>query len=75
MSRTARLTLMLWPFGIGAVGVNLFFASLIGSWVGLPVIPPVWAAFVSIPLGLPPTWFFARYIVGLMEKAEEDRPI
>ncbi|WP_199699593.1 hypothetical protein [Notoacmeibacter ruber] len=67
--------MILWPFGAGAVGVNLFFASLIGSWAGLPVISPVWAAIGGIVLGLPSSWIFARYIVGLMEHAEQDRPI
>lgn len=36
-----RLTLILYPFGLGAMAVNLFFAALIGSWLGLPVLTPL----------------------------------
>ena len=36
----------LYPFGAGAMGVNLFFASLIGSWLGWPVLAP-WQAAIG----------------------------
>ncbi|EKE44843.1 hypothetical protein OCGS_1076 [Oceaniovalibus guishaninsula JLT2003] len=65
-----RLTMMLWPFGAGAMAVNLFFASLMGQAIGLPVIPPVWAVAGGAVLGVPATWFFARHIGTLMDKAD-----
>ncbi|MDN5788437.1 NnrT protein [Pseudorhodobacter sp.] len=67
---TLRLSLWLYPFGVGAVAVNLFFASLVGSWVGLPVLSPVQAVIGGLILGFPVAWPFARHIRRLMEKAD-----
>ncbi|MDT8854247.1 NnrT protein [Paracoccaceae bacterium Fryx2] len=65
-----RLTLILYPFGAGAMAVNLFFAALIGSWLGLPVLTPVQAVLGGAVLGIPATWAFARHIRRLMAKAD-----
>ncbi|RGP38986.1 NnrT protein [Pseudotabrizicola alkalilacus] len=65
-----RLTLMLYPFGAGAMAVNLFFASLIWSWVGWPVLTPVQALAGGLVLGVPVTVAFARHIRALMAKAD-----
>ncbi len=40
MTPFLKLFAALYPFGAGAMGVNLFFASLIGSWVGWPALTP-----------------------------------
>lgn len=69
------LTLWLFPLGWGAVAINLFFLSLIGSWVGLPVISPLWAALIAIPLGVPFSWGFARHFRELARRADDDEPI
>lgn len=66
-----RLVAGLYPFGAGAVAVNLFFASLIFSWVGLPVLAPTQAVAGGLILGIPATWAFARHIRRLMAEAEE----
>ncbi|MDP3342266.1 NnrT protein [Frigidibacter sp.] len=65
-----RLTLILYPFGAGAMAVNLFFASLIASWVGWPVLTPVQSVIGGAALGIPATWAFAGHIRRLMEKAD-----
>ncbi len=65
-----RLTLILYPFGAGAMAVNLFFASLIASWIGLPVLTPVQSVMGGAVLGIPATWAFARHIRRLMDKAD-----
>ncbi|SNX72065.1 hypothetical protein SAMN05878503_111106 [Cereibacter ovatus] len=70
MTRQTRVTLWLYPFGAGAAAVNLFFASLILSWVGMPVLSPGWSVIGGIVLGLPATHLFAAHIVRLMQKAE-----
>ncbi|KHQ50919.1 MULTISPECIES: hypothetical protein [Mameliella] len=70
MKPGCMLVAALYPFGMGAVAVNLFFASLIGSWVGLPVLTPWQAVFWGVPLGLPVAWAFAAHIERL--KAEAD---
>lgn len=66
-----RLFLMLYPFGAGAMAVNLFFASLIWSWIGWPVLTPVQSLLGGAVLGVPATWAFARHIRYLMDKADQ----
>lgn len=70
MTPFLKLFAALYPFGAGAMGVNLFFASLIGSWVGWPVLTPWQAVAGGMLIGLPATWAFACHIVRLMKKAE-----
>ena len=65
-----RLTLVLYPFGAGAMAVNLFFASLIWSWVGWPVLTPVQSVLGGLVLGIPATYAFACHIRALMTKAD-----
>lgn len=67
-----KIAAVLYPFGAGAMMVNLFFAGLIASWTGLPVIPPIWSVIGGALLGLPATWFFARHIRELMDRANAD---
>ena len=66
----ARLTLVLYPFGAGAMAVNLFFASLIASWIGWPVLTPVHSVLGGAALGVPATWALAGHIRRLMKRAE-----
>ena len=63
------LVAALTPFGVGAAAVNLFFASLLGSWLGWPVLTPWQAALWGLPLGLPAAWAFARHIEWLKAEA------
>lgn len=65
-----RLTVVLYPFGAGAAGVNLFFASLIWSWIGFPILQPVTAIIGGAFLGVPVTYIFAKHIRKLMDKAK-----
>ncbi|MFT4959549.1 MAG: hypothetical protein ACI92Z_000625 [Paracoccaceae bacterium] len=64
-----RITLVLYPFGAGVMALNVFFASLIGSWIGWPVLAPIPSLAIGAVLGLPTTLWFARYIKGLMRQA------
>lgn len=66
-----RLTLILYPFGAGAMAVNLFFASLIWSWIGWPVLTPVQSVLGGLVVGVPATVAFARHIHGLMAKVDQ----
>ncbi len=63
------MTVAFYPFGAGAAVVNIFFASLIGSWLGLPVLSPVYSVLGGAILGLPLTVLFARHIRRLMDKS------
>jgi hypothetical protein len=64
------LTLALYPFGAGAMAINLYFAGLILSFLDLPVPEPIWALIAGALLGVPATWFFARHIRALMDRAD-----
>ena len=66
----AKITAVLYPFGAGAMALNVFFASLIGASLGLRVLTPVQSLLGGAVLGLPATWIFARHIRNLIAKAE-----
>jgi len=68
---TGRIAFALYPFGAGAAAVNVFFASLIGSWIGGPVASTAWSIGLGCVIGLPATWAFARHIRNLMDLADE----
>jgi hypothetical protein len=61
-----RIALVLYPFGAGAMAVNVFFASLIGSWMGLPILSTGASCIAGAVIGGPATWAFARHIRRLM---------
>ncbi|MZR11618.1 NnrT protein [Maritimibacter sp. DP07] len=65
-----KLNLALYPFGAGAMAVNLFFASLIASWVGWRVLTPYESVVGGFVTGIPVTWAFARHIRNLIARAE-----
>lgn len=67
---TRQIAVALYPFGAGAMAVNVFFASLIGSWAGLPVLSPLSSAIIGAVIGVPATWWFARHIRTLMDAAD-----
>ena len=67
---TRRIALALYPFGAGAAAVNVFFASLIFSWIGGPVASTTWSIGLGCAIGVPATWYFARHIRHLMDVAE-----
>ncbi|WP_299602794.1 NnrT protein [uncultured Tateyamaria sp.] len=68
---TLRIALALYPFGAGAAGVNVFFASLILSWIGGPVASTGWSIMLGCVVGGPATWYFARHIRHLMDVADK----
>lgn len=68
---TRQIALALYPFGAGAMGVNVFFAALIFSWVGGPVLSTGWAFALGCVIGVPATWAFARHIRHLMDVADD----
>lgn len=65
-----RLTLLLYPLGAGAMAVNVFFASLIFNWIGLPVLSTGWSIVLGCIIGAPATWYFSRHIRHLMDVAD-----
>ena len=71
---TAKIAVVLYPFGAGACAINVFFASLIFSWVGGPVAAAAWSIGLGCLIGAPATWYFARHIRRLMTTADEGAP-
>lgn len=67
-----KLTFFLYPFGAGAVAINLFMAGLLAPLIGLTPVDPVWSVVGGIILGVPATWAFARHIRSLMDRADTD---
>jgi hypothetical protein len=52
------------------MGLNVLFASLLLGWLGAPVITPWMAFWVSLPLGLPAAWIYARHLSRLMAEVD-----
>lgn len=72
---SGRIALVLYPFGAAAMAVNVFFASLIGSWIGGPVLTAAWSIGLGAAIAIPATGAFARHIRRLMDSAEpQDTP-
>jgi divalent metal cation (Fe/Co/Zn/Cd) transporter len=72
---TTQIALALYPFAAGAAGVNVFFAFLMGSWIGLPVVTTGWSIIIGCIVGIPVTRVFAGHIRSLMDQAQpKDRP-
>lgn len=65
-----KITLALYPFGAGAAAVNVFFASLILSWIGGPIASTAWSIGLGCLIGAPATWYFACHIRHLMDVAD-----
>ncbi len=65
-----KLGLILWPFATSAVAINLFMLGLLGQAIGLGVLSPMGALWLSLPLGLPATWAAARWVRSLLRQAE-----
>ena len=70
---TPKIALALYPFGAGAAAVNVFFASIIFSWIGGPILSTAWSIGLGCLIGLPATWYFAghiRHLIDLADKTE-----
>ena len=67
---TRTIALVLYPFAAGAMATNVFFASLMASWIGLPVLSSLWSVGLGALIGVPATLAFARHIRTLMDKSE-----
>ncbi|MDF0602863.1 hypothetical protein P1J78_19145 [Psychromarinibacter sp. C21-152] len=65
-----KLAVLMYPFAMPAVAINLFMLGLTGQWVGLPALAPVTALVVSVPLGVPAAWLAGRWCRSLMDQAD-----
>jgi len=65
------LALLMYPLAILAVGVNLFFLSLMGQAIGLEVLSTLHSLIVGVVLGIPVAWLTGRWLRGLIDEAED----
>ena len=65
-----RLALLLYPFVVLAISINLFMLGLLATWLGWPHIPPVPALIASLFLALPANYAATRWIESLIARAE-----
>ena len=65
-----KLAILFYPFAAAAVAINLYMLSLMGRAIGLSAISPVLAIWISIPLGVPATWYAAKWVRNLMDEAD-----
>lgn len=65
-----KLTLLLSPAVIPAVWINLFMASLMTSWLGLPAFSPVQALLWALPLSVPASIAAGRWLRRMLDRAE-----
>ena len=69
--RSWKLRAILWPFVTATVAINLFLLGLLWQAMELPVLAPVMALWLALPLGLPATWVATRWIGGLIDEGEK----
>ncbi|MEO9781022.1 MAG: hypothetical protein ABJH07_25645 [Sedimentitalea sp.] len=65
-----KLALLLYPFAMPAVAINLFMLGLMGQAIGLSALSPELALVVAVPLGVPAAIAAGWWLRGLMDKAD-----
>lgn len=65
------IAVVLYPFAAAAVAINVFLASLLMQAVGLTAISPIWALWISVPLGIPATILFTLWVERLLNEAAD----
>lgn len=69
-----KLALLLYPFSAAAVAINLFMLGLMSQAIGFTALSPIVTVVLSLPLGIPATWFAARWVRRLMDETEDPTP-
>ncbi|MCP5075868.1 MAG: hypothetical protein GY947_21580 [Rhodobacteraceae bacterium] len=63
---------VIYPLAAGAAAVNIFFASLMLPVLNLPTLSPISAVLAGIVTGIPFALVVARWLRGLIDKAEDE---
>ncbi|WBU62785.1 hypothetical protein [Paracoccus aerodenitrificans] len=64
-----KLGLLLYPFVLLAVWINLFMLALIGTWLGLGSLSPVSALLAALVIALPADYAAALWLRSLLDRA------
>lgn len=67
----SRLALLLYPFVVLALWINLFMIALMGTWLGLPSLSPGWALALAVLLGGPVCYAATRWLWRLLDRAAD----
>ncbi len=67
-----RLYLLLYPFTLMAVWINLFMLGLLATWIELPSLSATSALFWAVFVSLPANWAATRWVRSLLDRAAED---
>ena len=65
------LGLLLYPFVMLAVWINLFMLSLLGTWLGLPSLSTLQSLIAAAFVALPADYAATRWVEGLLARAQE----
>ena len=66
-----KLKLLLFPFVLPAVAINLFLLFLLLQSLGVTALSPTTALIVSVPLAFPANWAASRWVQGLLNEADK----
>lgn len=66
---SVKLLLVLFPFVLPAVAINLFLLFLLLQAVGVSALAPIHALLAAIPLSLPATYAAAVWVKSLIDQA------
>ena len=67
-----KIGVILYPFTMTAVALNLFMLSLAWQRIGLPAFSPTTALMISLVLCLPVNWLAARWVRRLFDEAGDN---
>ncbi len=66
-----KIGVILYPFTMAAVAVNLYMLSLAWQRIGLPVLSPATSLLISLVLCIPANWLAARWVRRLIDEAAD----
>lgn len=66
-----QLGLLLYPFAMMGVWLNLFMLGLLATWAGLPNLSPFAALLAALVVALPVDYLAARWLRTLLDRARD----
>lgn len=66
-----KIALVLYPLGLGAAAINIYFVGLMIQAIGFNAFSPEVSIYSGIIIGIPFTYLFARHIRKLIDEASK----